>query len=111
MVKRDNYYYINKIIENIDFILRITKDMTYKEFFNDEVVNSAVGFKLIQISENINKLDEDFKKSYPNIEWVKIKGLRNRIVHDYGHVELDIIYDTIIKNLSDLKSTFENVKH
>lgn len=49
---------------------------------------------------------------YPNIPWMKISGLRNRIVHDYGSIQLDIIYNTVIQDLplllNDLKGIVEN---
>lgn len=41
-------------------------------------------------------------KEYPNIPWYKISGLRNRIVHDYGTVQLDIIYNTVKEDLPNL---------
>ena len=52
-------------------------------------------FRLIQISENSNKLTYNFKNYYTDMPWRAIKGLRNRIVHDYGQVDLSVVYDTI----------------
>lgn len=52
-------------------------------------------FRIIQISENNNHLSDDFKKKHNEIPWTAIKGMRNRIVHDYGVVSMAIVYDTI----------------
>ena len=52
-------------------------------------------FRLIQVSENSLKLSDDFKNEFNEIPWVAVKGLRNRIVHDYGNVDYSIILDTI----------------
>lgn len=59
-------------------------------------------FRLIQISENSDKLTEDFKAYHSNIPWRAIKGLRNRIVHEYGNVDLSVVYDTVKNDIPQL---------
>jgi len=59
-------------------------------------------FRLIQISENAKKLSEDYKSKNENIPWTAIYGLRNRIVHDYGSVDLGIIYATLTEDIPEL---------
>ena len=95
-------YYLLKIIEDINFVIDNTIGISIEEFSEDEVLNCAVSFKFIQISENAKQLPEGLVKEYPQIPWKKINGLRNRIVHDYGNVQLDIIYNTIEKDLPTL---------
>jgi len=75
----------------------------------DEVLSSAISFKFVQISENVKKLPNSIYDIYPNVPWMKISGLRNRIVHDYGSIQLDIIYDTVKNNLPDLKIEIEKI--
>lgn len=91
-----------KIIEDINFVINKTDGITIEEFSKDDVLNCAVSFKFIQISENAKQLPEGLVKEYPQIPWKKINGLRNRIVHDYGNVQLDIIYNTVEKDLPTL---------
>ena len=69
-----------------------------KEFSQDDLLNCAISFKFIQISENAKQLPISLTLSYPTIPWHKINGLRNRIVHDYGNIQLDIIYTTAIQD-------------
>ena len=52
-------------------------------------------FRLIQISENSKKLSDDFKKKHGTVPWMAVYGLRNRIVHDYGSVDLGIVFETL----------------
>ena len=59
-------------------------------------------FRLIQISENSKRLSERFKKEYSEIPWMAVYGLRNRIVHDYGNVDLSIIYFTLKNDIPEL---------
>lgn len=100
--KKDNQHYIRKIITDLTFIQEHTKDHTQKELYADEVLLDSVMFRLIQISENSDKLTEAFKVAHSSIPWRAMKGLRNRIVHEYGNVDLAVIYDTIKNDIPEL---------
>lgn len=63
-------------------------------------------FRLIQISENSRKLTDDYKAAHDQIPWVAMYGLRNRIVHDYGSVDLGIVYATLKENIPELLEIF-----
>ena len=56
----------------------------------------ACVFNLSQISELASKLDDDFVNKYPEIPWLKMRGLRNRIVHDYEGVNLKSLYGRLL---------------
>lgn len=92
-------YYLNLIVTDLEFIIKYTNSLSYEEFMHNELVNSAISMKFIQISENSKKLPLEFIEKYEFIPWNKISGLRNRIVHDYGNIQLDIIYDTATKDI------------
>lgn len=102
----DNYkgydYFVKKIIEDIEFILDNTKDLSCEDFEEDIFLNNTVCFRFIQISENAKKIPNSICINYPNIPWNKISGLRNRIVHDYGNIMLDIVFNTIVEDLPKL---------
>ena len=59
-------------------------------------------FRFIQISENIKRLTKELKNDNPHIPWVLVIGLRNRIVHEYGTVDITVIYDVLKENLNEL---------
>ena len=99
---KDNIYYIQKIIADLSFVVDHTKELTQKEFETNELLIDSVIFRLIQVSENSSKLTDDFKAHYTFIPWRAIRGLRNRIVHEYGNVELGVVYDTVQKDIPDL---------
>ncbi len=63
-------------------------------------------FRLIQIPENSDKLTAAFKNSNANLPWREIKGMRNRIVHDYGVVDMTMIYDTITNDIPKMYKKF-----
>lgn len=54
---------------------------------------------LIQISENSDKLTDDFKASFVATPWRALKGMRNRIAHEYGDIDLEVVYDIVINDI------------
>ncbi len=106
---KDNAYYLKKIITDLRFILANTADTSLKELEENELLQDSVMFRLIQISENSDKLTQDFKAQHAEISWRAIKGLRNRIVHNYGGVDLGIIYDTVTRDIPELLNMLLNI--
>lgn len=106
---KDNCYYLNKIITDLAFIIEHTKELSSEELEKDEVLVDSVMFRLIQISENSDKLTEDFKVYHKSIPWRAIKGMRNRIVHEYGNVDMTVVYDTVKKDIPVLLSELEAI--
>ena len=105
---KNDVYYIQKIITDLQFIEKHTKDIDSVELGLDEVLLDSMMFRLIQISENSKKLSENYKASHPTIPWTAIYGFRNRIVHDYGHVDLSIVFKTIKEDVPILLDLMEN---
>lgn len=100
---KNNGYYIKKIENDIDFIILHTKNVSQKDFEADELLQSAMLFRLIQISENAGRITAEFKAAASRIPWTDIAGLRNRIVHDYGNVDLSVVFSTLKDDIPELK--------
>jgi uncharacterized protein with HEPN domain len=107
-VKTDKYY-LEKIVNDIKFVIENTKEMTLDEFDSDEIINSAVNFKFVQISEYSAKLSLDLINDNRDVPWQKMRGLRNKIVHDYDNVFFDVIYNTIKNDLPTLLLQIEKI--
>lgn len=98
-----NQKILQKIIKYIDSISKYTSGVGYFEFMNNSMMVEACVFNLSQIGELVNKLDKDYVLEYPDIPWFKMKGLRNRIVHDYEGVNLRLIWEIISYDIKVLK--------
>lgn len=83
-----NQKIIRKIINYIESILKYTNNVDYEGFRNNSMMVEACVFNLSQIGELVNKLDKEYISKYSEIPWFKMRGLRNRIVHDYEGVNL-----------------------
>lgn len=99
---KNDIYYVRKIVTDLQFIIDHTKNITKEELKQNEVLLDSVMFRLIQVSENSNRLTDVFKSRYNEIPWTAIKGMRNRIVHEYGDVDLTVIYDTITGDIASI---------
>ena len=99
-IKNDGYY-IDKIKNDLVFINNHVSEKSYEEFLDDEILQDSMMFRLVQISENSKNLSDTFKKMHADIPWTDVYGLRNRIVHEYGYVDMRIIFDTLINDIPD----------
>ncbi len=107
-IKNDKYY-VDKIVEDLRFIIKHMDRVDIEELNKNEVLLDSMLFRLIQISENAKKLSDEFKEDNSIVPWTAIYGLRNRIVHDYGNVELSIVYDTLINDIPELLEVIEKL--
>lgn len=98
-----NQKIIQKVINYINSILKYIDHVNYVEFKNNSMMIEACVFNLSQIGELVNKLDEDYIAHYPELPWLKMRGLRNRIVHDYEGVNLNLIWEIIDTDIRTLK--------
>lgn len=99
---KNDFYYIEKISEDLSFIIEHMREVNKEEFAKNEVLQDSMMFRLIQISESAKKLSDDYKLEHKMVPWTAMYGLRNRIVHDYGNVDLRIVYDTLKNDIPEL---------
>lgn len=106
--KKDDTYYLGKIVADLSFLILHTSGKTKDEIEGDAVLVDSVMFRLVQIAENSDKLTANFKSENASLPWREIKGMRNRIVHDYGFIDMTIIYDTVTKDIPKMYETLKD---
>ena len=104
---KDDAYYLQKIKNDLVFMVAHTQEADLEGLNANEVLLDSMLFRMIQISENAKKLSEQYKKENANIPWAALSGLRNRIVHDYGNVDLAIVYETLKSDIPELLELLE----
>lgn len=102
-IKNDSYY-IQKILSDLEFMIEHTKGLSKEEIQADDVLLDSIMFRIIQVAENSDRLSEKFKDIHDDLPWKDIKGMRNRIVHDYGVVDISIVCDTVLVSVPELYS-------
>lgn len=104
---KNDAYYIEKILTDLKFISKHMSNVSKDEFEQNEVLLDSMLFRLIQVSENAKRMSDEYKLSRTDIPWRDILGLRNRVVHDYGSVDLKIVYSTLVDDVPALIELFE----
>lgn len=69
----------------------------------------SIMFRFIQISENLKRVNDNTKETNTHIPWALIIGLRNKIVHEYGRIDLLIIYEVLKNDLTKLYNAINKV--
>ncbi|MCR5456450.1 MAG: DUF86 domain-containing protein [Clostridiales bacterium] len=85
-------FYVIKTIDEIDTILDYSKDLKIEDLKEKPIVLDGIVFRMIQMSEHMSNITQSFKAMHPNIDWISIKGFRNRLIHNYGGVDLMFVY-------------------
>ena len=97
-----NLELVRHILVETTFILQHTEQKSKEEFINDEVLCRAVVRSLEIIGEATKKLDDEFKSIHNHIEWKKIAGTRDKLIHDYFGIDYDIVWNIIETKIHDL---------
>jgi uncharacterized protein with HEPN domain len=109
MSEHHDIVYIKIIFDYIEKIEKFTYKINFNGFQEDDKTIDAVLLNLAQIGEIANKLSEEFKDAHKKIDWFKIRGLRNRIMHDYRNTDLQIVWKIIQEDIPELKSYIEKI--
>jgi uncharacterized protein with HEPN domain len=99
--------YIRHILDEIEYILSRTSETDFHSFLNDETLKRAFVRSLEIIGEATKKIPNDVKAMQPDIEWRKVSGMRDRLIHDYFGVDYTIVWDVAINKLPDLRGSFK----
>jgi uncharacterized protein with HEPN domain len=110
--EKNNLVYLLNILDHTGKIQKYTegiKDAEGLYELNEQLNLNASLTLLANIGENVSKLTNALKMEYSYIEWKYIKEFRNRVVHDYGGIDLAIVYEIITNDLRALKIEIENI--
>jgi uncharacterized protein with HEPN domain len=109
MPKRDPELLIEDMLTAIRKIERYTSGMDETMFRRDERTIDAVVRNLEILGEATRQMPEGFEAQHPEVSWRQIAGLRNRIVHDYFGLDLEIIWEVVQHDLPQLQTLLEQL--
>jgi uncharacterized protein with HEPN domain len=102
MSRRDIDLLLLDMKESSEKILKYTEGFTYDDFLRDDKTIDAVVRNFEIIGEASIRIEDDFKLDHPQIEWKKLRGFRNRIVHEYFGIDYEIVWSIIESDLEEL---------
>ncbi len=101
MLKNDDIY-IEHIIESLKKIQNYSNAISKEEFYNNTLIQDACIRQFEIIGEAAKKVSDDFKEKHLNIPWKDMAGMRDKLIHDYIDIDIDIVYKTIIDDVIEL---------
>lgn len=101
--------YFEDIADSIEKIESYTEGMSFEKFSKNKMMADAVIRNLEIIGEAVKKIPAETKKQYPNVEWRKIAGLRDILIHEYFGIDLRIIWDIVVNKLPELKHSVKEI--
>lgn len=103
MSRRDWSLFVADMQEAIDKVASYVDAMTFTDFQSDTRTVDAVVHNLLVIGEAARCLPASIKENHPDIDWIAINGLRNRIAHEYFGLSLSVIWEIVQTDLPRLQ--------
>ena len=102
MLLNDDLTRLRHIIEAADEAMGYVRGLSRTEFENDRPLQHSVVRCIEIVGEASSRLSNELRESNPQVPWVDIIGMRNRIVHAYYDIDIGIVWKTAVEDLSDL---------
>lgn len=101
--------YLRDMLDNANRAMRFARGMDYKEFIKDEKSIYAVIRAVEIIGEATRNIPEEIRVKYSEIPWRDASDMRNKLVHSYFGINLEVIWQTINEDLPSLANTLEDI--
>ncbi len=97
--ERNYQVFINDILEASQSISEYTKNYDFIKFSNDKKTIDAVIRNFEIIGEAAKKIPPNIREKYPNLHWKGMAGMRDKLIHEYFGINIEIIWETIEKEI------------
>ena len=104
---KHNIVYLRHIIDEIVFLLKTTENLSFESFSESEIYTRAASRSFKIIGEAVKKLPQEFRDKHSDIEWKKIAGMRDKIIHNYFSVDYEILWDAIKQKLPTINEKIQ----
>lgn len=100
--------YLEDILNSIIYIEKYWTEISSRDDFEQNTEKQdAVIRRLEIIGEATKRLEDNFKKEHSSIPWRKMAGMRDVLIHDYDELDIDLIWQVVVKDLPVLKKSIE----
>lgn len=101
---KDDKVYLKHILDSISRIEEYTEGLGHDGFKKNNLVQDAVVRQIEIIGEATKRISEGYREKHPDVAWKKMAGMRDKLIHGYLGVDLDAVWDTVKKDIPDLKT-------
>jgi uncharacterized protein with HEPN domain len=108
-MKKDDSVYVGHMFDTARLILSKVAGRSRAEFDEDENLRLAVTHLIQTLGEAARRVSPQYQQSHPSVPWQKVIGMRHRVVHDYLHIDYDIVWNVATLNLPLLVTELEKI--
>lgn len=108
-MKKDIKIFLLHILESIERIENFAGEISTDEFLKSEIIQDAVMRRIEIIGEAVKNIPNSFRNKYSDIEWKKIAGTRDTLIHGYFGVDLRLTFKIVKKDIPDLKKKISKI--
>ena len=108
-MQKDDLVYTGHMLDTARRALRLASGKNKADFDCEEALPLALAHLVQVIGEAARQVSPGFRAKHPEIPWPAIVGMRHRVVHDYMHVDLDIVWDVVTRELTPLIVQLEQI--
>jgi uncharacterized protein with HEPN domain len=105
-MQRDLQFLLD-MLQSAELIMTYTAQCENTEFMENVQLQDAVIRRLLIIAEAARRVSDATRQTLPNISWQEINGMRNRLVHDYDDVNLNIVWEVVQSEIPQLIETLK----
>lgn len=108
-MKKDPEVFLQHILESIEWVEKDTKGMAKEDFLENVPIQDPVIRRIEVIGEAIRNLPPEIKKEHKNVSWQDIMDMRNKIIHEYFGVDLELVWGVVKKDVPLLKDQVKQI--
>jgi uncharacterized protein with HEPN domain len=101
--------FVEDILDGMNKAEELLEGVSYNQFETDFRINFAVVRALEIIGEATKRLPEELRYKYPDIPWKGMAGMRDRIIHGYDNVDLEIVWDVVKRDIPQIQPKIEKI--
>ena len=97
------------ILAEADYLLKASTGISREVFLADETMKRAFVRSLEIVGEAVKQIPDEFRARYPQVEWRKMAGTRDRLIHDYLGVDYELVWDIVQNKIPALKKAMQEI--
>lgn len=104
-----DYNFVEHALDAIKKIESYLDGVDFETYCANDMLFDAVVREIEIIGEASNNISVEFQKKHPDIPWHKVISMRNTLIHEYFGVDKELVWNTCLENLPELKNIFSKI--